>query len=199
MRKRSMIAIIFFAALAFTGMSIGLKGGHTQDKVLEYEVISVEPSNWIVTARENESGEVMKFRLPPSVFKGKTFDANLVKVQPGQRFSVKGSRNARLNELIIEKPLPGPKPGRGSLSRLSGENEELLAWEILHVDAKTWIVTSKNRQTHKIAKFRVHPEAFNGFRFKANIRGIEKGKGFSILTPNYMPMNNVATLLEIKK
>jgi hypothetical protein len=68
----------------------------------------------------------------------------------------------------------------------------------MHVDPRRWIVTAKNRRTHKVAKFQAHPEAFTGFLFRANLRGIKKGQGFAIVTPNNQPINNVATLLEIK-
>ncbi|UCH93004.1 MAG: hypothetical protein JSV88_22310, partial [Candidatus Aminicenantes bacterium] len=68
----------------------------------------------------------------------------------------------------------------------------------MHVDPRRWIVTAKNRRTQKVAKFQAHPEAFTGFRFLANLRGIKKGEGFAIVTPNNQPMNNCCTLLEIK-
>jgi hypothetical protein len=74
-----------------------------------------------------------------------------------------------------------------------------MPWKILHVDARRWIVTAQNRQSHKIIKFRVKPESFTGFRFHANLRGLSKGEGFSIVTPNNVPINNNCTLLESSK
>jgi hypothetical protein len=137
--------------------------------------------------------------MPPSVFKGQTFDANIEEIPKGQRFSVRGPRNARLNQLIVEEPLPGgPPPGRLRQPKMRHRPSESLAWEILHVDARNWIVTAKNRRTNKVAKFQAHPEAFTGFLFHANLRGIQKGRGFAIVTPNNQPMNNVCTLLELK-
>ena len=191
MKKWFAIMIVLFAVLALAAMPAG--------EELEYKVLSINPENWVVTAQETATGNVVKFRLPPSAFKGQTFDANLGEVQNGQRFSVQGPRNARLNQLIMEEPLPGgPPPGRGRQPKMRPRPSGPLTWEILHVDARKWIVTAKNRQTHKVAKFQAHPEAFTGFLFHANLRGIKNGQGFAIVTPNNQPMNNIATLLELK-
>lgn len=198
MRQRFAIMIGLFAVLALAAMTVLVQGSMPPGEDLEYNVMSIDPKGWVVTARETATGNVVKFRLPPTVFKGQTFDADLGAVQKGQRFSVRGPRNARLDRLIVEKPLPGGPPlGRGR-TKFEGVRGESLSWEILHVDARKWIVTAKNRQTHKVAKFQAHPEAFTGFIFRANLRGIKKGRGFAIVTPNNQPMNNVCTLLEIK-
>jgi hypothetical protein len=192
-----------FAVLALAAMTVLVQGAMPPGEELEYKVLSINPENWVVTAQETATGNVVKFRLPPSVFKGKTFDADLGSIHKGQRFSARGPRNARLNQLIMEKALPGEGPmrvrgKRAKLrSRLSASTP--LTWEILHVDPRKWIVTAKNRRTHKVAKFQAHPEAFTGFLFKANLRGIKKGRGFSIVTPNNQPLNNIATLLEVEK
>ena len=203
MKQRFVIMIGLFAVLALAAMTVLVQGAMPPGEELEYKVLSINPENWVVTAQETATGNVVKFRLPPSVFKGKTFDADLGSIQKGQRFSARGPRNARLNELIMEKGLPGEGPmrvrgKRAKLrSRLSASPP--LTWEILHVDPRKWIVTAKNRRTHKVLKFQAHPEAFTGFLFKANLRGIKKGRGFSIVTPNNQPLNNVATLLEVEK
>jgi hypothetical protein len=198
MRQRFAIMIVLFAVLALGAMTVLVQGSMPPGEELEYKVMSIDPQGWVVTAQETATGNVVKFRLPPMVFKGQTFDADLGAVQKGQRFSVRGPRNARLDRLIVEKPLPGgPPQGRGR-TKFEGVEGESLSWEILHVDARKWIVTAKNRQTHKVAKFQAHPEAFTGFIFRANLRGIQKGRGFAIVTPNNQPMNNVCTLLEIK-
>jgi hypothetical protein len=190
--------IVLFAVLALAAMTVMVQGSMPPGEDLEYKVMSIDPKGWIVTAQETATGNIVKFRLPPSAFKGQTFDADLGAVQKGKRFSVRGPRNARLGRLIVEKPLPGEPPrGRGR-TKLEGVRGESLSWEILHVDARKWIVTAKNRQTHKVAKFQAHPEAFTGFLFRANLRGIKKGRGFAIVTPNNQPMNNVCTLLELK-
>lgn len=201
MKRLSVITVILAAAFAFVVMAAFVHGAQPQGAVLEYEVITIEPQSWVVTAKETATGNVVKFRLPPSVFKGKTFDANLGSVKRGQRFSVQGPRNARLNNLIVEKGLPGgPTRGRGRFAKrvpkISGPSVQPLTWEIMHVDPRRWIVTAKNRRTHKVVKFQAHPEAFTGFRFRANLRGIRKGQGFSMVAPNNLPLNNIATLLE---
>jgi len=193
------------AVLAFVVTASWLHGGTPQGEDLEYEVISIEPQGWVVTARETASGNVVKFRLPPTVFKGKTFefDAEENVLKPGGRFSVRGARNERLNQLVVENPLPGESPrGKGRFTKrvgAGGPPPNPLGWEILHVDPRKWIVTAKNNRTHKTVKFQVHPEAFTGFRFHANLRGIQKGRGFSIVTPNELPMKNCCTILELKQ
>jgi hypothetical protein len=203
MRRFSTITILTAAVFAFLAMTVGVQGSNAPGEVLEYEVISIDPGNWIVTAREVASGEEVKFRLPPTAFKGQTFDGNLEEVQPGHRFSVRGPRNARLNQLIVEQSIPeAPNRGpglRAKFGRQPGGSSETLGWEIINVDPRKWIVTAKNRQSHKTAKFQVHPEAFIGFHFKANLRGISKGEGFSLVTPNDQPMSNSCTLLEREK
>jgi len=199
MRQRFAIIIVLFAVLALAAMTVMVQGAMPPGEELEYKVISIEPQGWIVTAQETATGNVVKFRLPPTAFKGQTFDANLETLQKGQRFSVQGPRNTRLNQLILEEPLHGgPPPGKGRQAKVRPRASSPLSWEILHVDAKNWIVTAKNRRTHKVAKFQVHPETFNGFLFHANLRGIQKGKGFAVVTPNNQPMNNACTLLELK-
>lgn len=199
MRQRFAIMIVLFAVLALAAMTVLVQSAMPPGEELEYKVMSIDPKGWVVTAQETATGNVVKFRLPPSAFKGQTFDADLGAVQKGQNFSVQGPRNARLDQLILEKGLPDEGPGRrGPRARMRPRPSEPLSWEILHVDARKWVVTAKNRQTHKVAKFQAHPEAFTGFRFRANLRGIKKGQGFAIVTPNNQPMNNVGTLLELK-
>ena len=199
MRRFSIVTVGVIAFLAVVAMTASVYSAGPQGEVLEYKVVNIEPRGWVVTARETATGNLVKFRLPPAVFKGKTFSANLQSVKTGQRFSVRGSRNARLSKLVVVKPLAGVK-GVAKLKkrRLVGPRVRALGWEIVHVDARRWIVTAKNRQSRKIAKFRVHPEAFTGFRFRANLRSIGKGQGFSIITPNDLPMSRCCTLLEIR-
>jgi hypothetical protein len=201
MRQRFAIMIGLFAVLALAAMTVLVQGAMPPGEKLEYKVLSINPENWVVTAQETATGNVVKFRLPPTVFKGKTFDADLGALRKGQRFSVRGPRNARLDQLTIVKPLPGERRPlrRGLKAKLRSQTSTPLAWEILHVDARKWVVTAKNRLTHKVAKFQAHPEAFTGFLFRANLKGIKKGQGFAIVTPNNQPINNVATLLELNK
>ena len=200
MRRRSTITIGLVATLAFAAIAVWMLGSNPKGEVLEYKVVSIEPKGWVVTAEETATGNLVKFRLPPAVFKGKTFDANLEALKPGQRFSARGPRNARLSKIIMERPLAkGPQKRRVMRAKLGASLSEPLAWEILHVDARRWIVTARNRNTHKTIKFKVKPESFEGFRFRANLRGIRKGEGFSIVTPNELPISNNCTLLESSK
>lgn len=199
MKRFSVITIGLFAVLAMGAMTVLVQGSMPPGKNLEYKVMSIDPKGWVVTAQETATGNVVKFRLPPAVFKGQTFNADLGEVQKGQRFSVRGPRNARLDRLYLDKPLPpGTVRERGPRPKLGRRQSEPLAWEIMHVDPRRWIVTAKNRRTQKVAKFQAHPEAFTGFLFRANLLGIKKGERFSIVTPNNQPMNNCCTLLEIK-
>lgn len=206
MRRFSIVTAAAIVVLAFAAQATLVYSAGPQGEVLEYKVMNIDPRGWVVTARETATGNVVKFRLPPAVFKGKTFSANLQSVKTGQRFSVRGPRNARLSQLVVEKPLPGVKRGvkrrQGALKmrkkRFTGTGVRPLAWEIVHVDARKWIVTAKNRQSGKIAKFQAHPEAFTGFLFRANLRSIGKGQNFSIVTPNNAPIPRCCTLLEIR-
>jgi hypothetical protein len=199
MRQRFAFMIVLFAVLALAAITALVHGAMPAGEELEYKVLSINPENWVVTAEETATGNVVKFRMPPSVFKGQTFDADIETLPKGQRFSIRGPRNARLDQLILEEPLPGgPPPGRGRQPKMHPRPSGPLTWEILHVDARNWIATAKNLRTHKVAKFQVHPEAFIGFLFHANLRGIQRGKGFAVVTPNNLPMNNVCTLLELK-
>jgi hypothetical protein len=200
MRRQSTIAVGLVTTFAVIAMAVWVQGNTPKGEVLEYKVMSIEPKDWVVTAEETATGNVVKFRMPPAVFKGKTFNANLDSIQPGQRFSVRGPRNAQLSRLIVEKPLAkGPGKERGPRAKLGTLPGEPLLWKILHVDARRWIVTAQNRQSRKIIKFRVKPESFTGFRFHANLRGLRKGEGFSIVAPNDVPINNNCTLLESSK
>lgn len=189
------ISIFIFFALTAVVDAAGPRG-----ELLDYEVISIEPGSWVVTAKETASGNVVKFRLPPTVFKGKSFDADLGSIQRGARFSVRGPRNARLNNLIMQGPSgKQPRMRKGRSPRLMTSPAAQLGWTIMHVDPRKWIVTAQNRTTGKVAKFQAHPEAFAGFRFRANLRNIRKGQGFSIVTPNNQPISNVCSLLEPPK
>lgn len=200
MKQWSFLTVILVAIVAFFGMTAFAAGSTPQGELLEYEVKAVDAQGWIVTAQEVATGNVVKFRLPPAVFKGRTFDANLASLRRGQRFAVQGPRNARLNNLIMKSP-PGKRQRlkRSRRAALRVSPSQPLTWEIVQVDPRKWIVTARNRQSQKVIKFQAHPEAFIGFRFRANLRNIGEGKGFSIVTPNNAPMGNACTLLELPK
>jgi hypothetical protein len=189
---------LFIPSIALIFMtSAFLSAGADQTGLLEYEVVSIDPAGWVVTAREIGSGETVKFRVPPAFFHGKTFDADLDSLKNGDIFSVRGPKNVHMNNLPVEQPLPetsqGQPPSKGFAAGAEGG---VLTWEILNVNPRQWTATAKNRLTQKIIKFKVLPEAFVGLRFQAKLRGINKGEGFSLVTPNNMPMANCCRLLE---
>ena len=170
---------------------------------LEYKVLAIDTGTWLVTAQEVETGNVVKFRMPPTMFKGQTFDASLDGVNPGQRFSAKGSANARLNQLVMEQPLADDAkrqmPERLETRKMMPMDVPLgspLGWEILDVNPQQLIVTAKNRGNNRVIKFKIDPNGFIGYQFRANLRGVSKGRGFSIIAPNEAPFANMCTLLE---
>jgi hypothetical protein len=203
MRKRIAITTILTIVVAYFGIPAASAPGPSND-LLEYEVISVQPGSWLVTAKEVASGEIVKFRLPPTAFKGKTFDADLTRTKKGHKFSVRGPQSDRLNNLIVEKGLPTHR-GKNQRSRHLikkrpiGPPAQVLNWEIVHVDPQQFIVTARNNKNQRLAKFKVEPHSFKGFRFKANLRGIRQGRGFTMQTSNNSHFSNACTLLELKQ
>lgn len=196
---RGLYLSVFFAALILIWMSAPSAALAAPGDTLEYEVISIDPASWIVTAKETATGETVKFRLPTSVFHGQTFDADVESLQEGQRFSVKGPRNARLNNLVMDSP-GRIRAGKSGLKRpMMAPGRANLSWEIINVNAQSWIVKAKHRQTNKMLRFKVHPESFQGFRFKADLTGISKGQNFAIIAPNDFAMTDCASLLELQK
>jgi len=200
MKRWVKVAVGVVSVFAFFALTVLAHGAGPKGELLEYEVLSINPQNWVVTAKETASGNVVKFRLPPTVFKGKTFDADLGKIQRGGRFSVRGPRNARLDNLLMEgQQAKQPRKRKDTGPRVMTPPAAQLGWVIVNVDPGQWIVTVRNRSTGKTAKIKGHAEAFTGFRFRADLRNIRKGQGFSIVTPNNQPMPNVCTLMEPPK
>jgi hypothetical protein len=196
----TLVALI--AALSFVITTSPVEGAKASPVLMQYEVITIDPGSWVVTARETATGDTVKFKMPPTVFHGKTFDANLAGLKKGRRFSIRGQRNARLNQLTLKKP---PVPRRFVRKAKKNRPQRVvpvgraLPWKILNVNSRNWVVTAKNTRTGKVAKFKVDPTAFRGFRFRADIRSIKRGRGFSIVTPNNAPMPNACTLIELQK
>lgn len=89
---------------------------------LEFEVVSVMRQNLMVVARDLESGDEFRFRIPPNAFRGQEFTANLAASEAGRKVSVRGTRNARLEELELEAPLGLSRSGdqRGGMGRPEG-------------------------------------------------------------------------------
>lgn len=195
------LAITVGLVVLFAAVAINLEARGPRGEALEYVVKSIDPGTWIVTAAEAKSGKLVKFRLSPTLFKNQTFDADLKNTKKGQKFVAKGPRNARLNNMEMLNPLPETeKPRKGSMRGgkgmlIGGSTGNGLQWQVIHVDPKQWIVKAKHRRKGKMIKFRVDPNCFNGFRFRANLKGVKKGKGFSIIAPNAQPFLNCCTLL----
>ena len=215
MNQRFSIMRGFFTVFTFLAATVLLLSSTPLVERQEYKIQSIDAKNWVITAQETATGNIVKFRLPPSALKGKTFDADLGTLSKGQHFSVRGPRNARVNNLVLEKGQPklgdmglkqaqdrGPRKrklrGRRQRTKLRQQQDAPLAWQITDVDEQRWICTAKNRQNGKVIKFQAHPEAFTGFLFHANLRGLKRGHSFSIVTPNNVPIKNACTLLEIK-
>jgi hypothetical protein len=168
-------------------------------ELTEYEVKLIDPASWTVTATDTSTGNIIKFRLPPSVFVGQTFDASLQDVKAGQLFSIKGPKNTRLKRLAM---VSAGKIRANRAPRIKWDvtpPQAPMAWKILSVDAKDWIVKAQNTRSNKIIRFKVHPKSFAGFRFRANTAGISQGQRFAIIAPNEAPMADCATLLPLEK
>ena len=173
-----------------------LNGGWSFGEILDYEVTAVNAQTWVITAKEITSGDILSFKLPPSAFHGQTFDAKLEGLVPGQKFEVRGPKNAPLNDLIVERPTrrAGEKSRGRSVKRMA-RTVRRLAWEIESVDSAEWIITAKNKN-NKTIRFKVDPQSFIGFRFRADLSGIEKGAGFTLIAPNDSPITKNCTLLK---
>lgn len=195
MKRWSMItAVICMVTLC------GIGSAQAQE-LLNYEVLSIDANSWVVTAKDTASGEVVSFRLPPSTFKGKTFDADLANVKPGRNFAVRGPRNERLNNLVMQRtPSRGEDPmkmrPRKRMMQMAGGAQ--LGWVIEDV-GQNWVVKARNKKNGKTMKFKVDPNSFKGFRFRANLKGIKKGEGFSIYAPNERSFSRACTLMELKQ
>jgi hypothetical protein len=196
-------------------------GGET----LEYEVIEVQPRGWMVTAREVGSGAVVQFRMPPAVFRSQRFRANLEGVRAGQRFSASGPPQAGLDEVVLEvapghgggSPVgprggppgtqgppssPGPsapglqpagRPGfPGSAQGSPGFERD---YQILSADPNSGEVVAREEGTGRQIHFRIDVGAFVGYRFEADLTGLRRGQGFTLVAPNDRPIQDCCTLI----
>ncbi len=201
MKRFNLIRMMMVVCLSLVIGTQVANGRNIQGDMLDYEVVTIEAKTWIVTAREVATGNIVKFRLPPNTFKGQTFDAEIASTGPGQRFAVRGPRNANLANLVMDTPSPQAQgQGQGMMRRpprMIAPPSRPLTWEILNVNPEMWIVTAKNRLTRKVAKFKVDPGCFSGFRFQSNLQSVGRGQGFSIITPFTAPLTNCCTLLEL--
>jgi hypothetical protein len=184
---RSILACLALAALAGVGSIYG--------EVLEYEITALNPLTWVIAAKEVATGEILQFRLPPTVFKGHTFDADLEGVSPGQKFRVRGPKNAVIENAIVEKPTNrAGGQGRGQVVRKKPAAPPRLGWEIIEVNAAELTITARNRSNRTIV-FKVEPKSFIGYRFTADLAGVEKGGAFTIVSPNLSPLSESCVLI----
>ncbi len=201
---KSRVSLVVFWLVVAVLVLFGGQALYSQmpPELLDYEVMSINSNGWVITAKELATGEVVKFKLPPAVLKGQTFNFDVRKANLGKPLTIRGHRNAQLNRMKIQKGLPMTRKS-ARMMKTPLKPKPILAgrplpWSVLLIDAKNWVVTAKNSRTNKVAKFKVHPQAFKGFRFRANLRGIRQGQGFKMIAPNSLPMKNICTLLEMK-
>ena len=202
MNKKKFLIFATLVTFFFISFSISNYSQKSDNETLEYSVISIDAKSWIVTAKEVVSGNSVKFRLPPSAFKGKTFNANLKDIKKGQPFVVRGPRNALLEDLQMVEVRGVKKFTKKRHQKIRPNQfpvENLLDWEIIDIDVNNWMVASKNRKTGESIKFKVNPNGFIGFKFKANLTKIRQGQGFKMIAPNSHEFRNCCTLVKVEK
>jgi hypothetical protein len=185
---------------------------------LEFEVVSVDPANWTVAARDVQSGEEFQFRVPPQSFTGQRFMADLGSATAGQPVDVQGEPDAQLERLMVESPLgvtrrgttagPGsrPVPGRGSppgadygrpdpRTQPGSPSQGPMQYRVEAFDSTTWIATARGPD-NSVVKLKIDPETFVGYRFKARVRSLQRGQGFPLLAMNQNPIRRCCTLVQ---
>ena len=90
----------------------GVGGG--KGETVTFEVQSIDPESWVVTARDLESGESFSFRLPPDAFRGQRFRADLGSAGLGRKLSVQAPGQVRLDKAVIERPIAAGRGPAGS-------------------------------------------------------------------------------------
>ena len=74
-------------------------------ETLDFEVVSVMRQELMVVARDVESGDEFRFRMPAQSFQGQEFTADLSAAPAGGKVAVQGKPNAKLDKLVLEAPL----------------------------------------------------------------------------------------------
>lgn len=187
-----------------------------QEQVV-YRISSVDPNSWVVTAEEQQTGSRVRFKLNPRAFVNKRFRADLRGRGQGQRFSVVAPRNEPLpgccefgggppgdtpsrrpstSRPSAEGRRPGaPSGGPGAPSAGPGASSGGSEFEIVEVDQRTWIVTATEMGSGQTVQFRVDPQTFVGYEFRANLRELHQGQGFGLIGLNASPLSDCCTLL----
>ncbi|MCP4203957.1 MAG: hypothetical protein GY769_18725 [bacterium] len=207
------------------------RGGGLQEgaQMLDFEVVSVDPRQWIVSARDVESRDEFQFRMPPQSFQGQRFTVDLSAARAGQPIEVRGQSNVKIDELVVDAPLgmsgvgggadgekgrprrpdysrdPGrrppsapdyaPRPPRApSDDGFKAERGGPMEYRVESFDPQGWVVTARGSDGSTI-KLKVDPDAFVGYRFRAPVRNLRRGQGFTILALNQRPIEDCCTLV----
>lgn len=188
-----------------------------------YRVTDVDARSWIVSARNLETGHEVKFRLNPQAFIRKTFHADLAGRHAGEGFSVtapKGEPLAGCCEMAQGAgggpPEPGTRIGTGAATRPEagasrspggpsfgrptppgpgGSSTAGGGWEIASVDRQGWVITARERSGGRTVRFRVDPQSFIGYEFRADVHDLRQGQGFGLVGVNAVPLSKCCTLL----
>lgn len=80
---------------------------------VDFQVLSIDPEQWLVTASEVGGAGQFQFRMPPQLFRGQRFTADLGDRSAEGRIDVRAEPDARIDEVILETPL-GAGGGNGS-------------------------------------------------------------------------------------
>lgn len=205
MKKGNLVTLGFTAVMTFICFTMMNYAGTSDGPTPEYIVMNIDAKSWIVTAKELMTGNIVKFRLPPSAFKGKTFSADLKNIRKGHPFTARNPKYARLSQppQVIDAAHREPKSYKykGSKNKQipMGPPPQRLEWEILELNAATWVVKAKNSRTKETIQFKASPKGFIGFKFKANISNIRKGQGFTLITSDSHTFKNCLKLLKRSK
>lgn len=191
---------------------------------IAFEVQSIDPQSWLVSARDLASGESFKFRLPPEAFRGQRFTADLGGARAGAKISVQGPPGARLDEAVIQTPLrsggpfqrsadepgfermrpPGP-PGRtggpgssGRTSLLGRGRSESQEYEVISVDPRTWVVEARAGDGSTVS-LEIDPRTFVGYRFEAAVENLRNGQGFELMAANEQPLRDCCVVKSVPR
>lgn len=175
------LVLLLAAGMSFLSSAVFQSG--------EYEIDSINPRTWVIKAH-GESGETLEFRMPPSIFKGRCFHANLTGVGEGQRFSIVGPPGEKFDGLNIESAR-GQKAGggRGQAGRSRRPNTRgMQNYCVTAVDPAQQTVTAQSRSGEKI-RFKIDPDGFRGYRFRVpSPADLAAGGRFSLTAPNNVPV-----------
>lgn len=186
----------------------------------EFEVVSVEPGQWTVVARDLQTGEEFRFRIPPQSFRGQVFSADLANAAEGQRIDAQGQPQATIEQATMQTPLgqgeggsSGRMPGREGMRRQApprtdfgsrnpyprgggpGDGGGPMQYRVESFDQSSWVVSARGGDGSMV-ELKIDPNAFVGYRFKAPVRSLRSGEGFAILALNQKPIEGCCTVVE---